>query len=239
MWTVKEVSRLSGVSIRTLHHYDTIGLLKPTAWTQAGYRLYDEAALRRLQSILLLRELQFPLKEIKSILDDCGCDPAQALEHQICLLQLQRDRLDRLIDHAREIQKGGSSFMSFQLFDRSELERYRAEVKETWGQTEAYREYTEKNTDPQQEADAAAGMMAVFAQLGTLRNRQPEDPAVQAQIDCLREYISAHFYTCTEEILQGLGQMYVSDERFRRSIDEAGGVGTAELAARAIATRRK
>ena len=129
--------------------------------------------------------------------------------------------------------------MSFQMFDRSELERYRAEVKETWGQTEAYREYTEKNTDPRQEADAAAGMVAVFAQLGTLRDRKPEDPAVQAQIDCLREYISAHFYTCTEEILQGLGQMYVSDERFRRSIDEAGGVGTAELAARAIAARRK
>ena len=79
MRTVKEVSKLTGVSVRTLHHYDAIGLLKPTAVTQAGYRLYDDEALGRLQSILLFRELQFPLKEIQAILDSPGFDRSQAL----------------------------------------------------------------------------------------------------------------------------------------------------------------
>ena len=86
MWTVKQVSRITGVSVRTLHHYDAIGLLRPAKVTDAGYRLYDDAALRRLQNILLFRELQFPLKEIKAILDSPDFDPTAALEQQIRLL---------------------------------------------------------------------------------------------------------------------------------------------------------
>ena len=89
MKTVKEISKITGVSVRTLHHYDAIGLLKPTAKTPAGYRLYDDTALERLQQILLFRELQFPLKEIQSILDSPSFNPAQALEQQIHLLELQ------------------------------------------------------------------------------------------------------------------------------------------------------
>ena len=88
MRTVHEVSRLTGVSVRTLHHYDAIGLLKPAHVTQAGYRLYDDAALRRLQSILLFRELQFPLKQIKAILDSPGFDRKEALRQQLEMLQL-------------------------------------------------------------------------------------------------------------------------------------------------------
>ena len=90
MWTVKQVSRITGVSVRTLHHYDAIGLLRPAKVTDAGYRLYDDAALRRLQNILLFRELQFPLREIKAILDSPNFDPAAALEQQIQLLEMQR-----------------------------------------------------------------------------------------------------------------------------------------------------
>ena len=105
MRTVKEVSKLTGVSVRTLHHYDAIGLLKPTAVTQAGYRLYDDAALGRLQTILLFRELQFPLKEIKAILDSPGFDRSQALEQQIALLELQYQRMGELLAFAREMQK--------------------------------------------------------------------------------------------------------------------------------------
>ena len=97
MRTVKEVSKLSGVSVRTLHHYDAIGLLKPTAVTASGYRLYDVTALRRLQSILLFRELGFPLKEIRTILDRPGFDQRAALEQQIHLLELQQKRLGELI----------------------------------------------------------------------------------------------------------------------------------------------
>jgi len=115
--TVKEVSRLTGVSVRTLHHYDAIGLLKPTRVTDAGYRLYDDTALARLQTILLFRELQFPLKEIKEILDSPGFDPRDALEQQIRLLELQRQHLDTLISHARKIQTTGVTFMDFSPFD--------------------------------------------------------------------------------------------------------------------------
>ena len=105
MKTVKEVSRITGVSVRTLHHYDAIGLLKPTQVTEAGYRLYDDSALARMQSILLFRQLQFPLKEIKKILDSPVFDPMEALSQQVHLLEMQRDHLEQLISHAREIQR--------------------------------------------------------------------------------------------------------------------------------------
>ena len=105
MKTGKEVSCLTGVSVRSLHHYDAIGLLKPAKVTEAGYRLYDDAALGRLQTILLFRELQFPLKEIKEMLDAADFDPIAALDDQIRLLQLRREHLDRLIEHARTIKK--------------------------------------------------------------------------------------------------------------------------------------
>ena len=107
MKTVKEVSRISGVSVRTLHHYDAIGLLKPARVTEAGYRLYDEKALERLQTILLFREFEFPLKEIRDILDSPDFDPLQALDAQIHLLELKRKHLDAVIAYARQIQKTG------------------------------------------------------------------------------------------------------------------------------------
>lgn len=105
MKTVKQVSKLTGISVRTLHHYDAIGLLKPAKVTEAGYRLYDDKALKRLQNILLFRELQFPLKEIKAILDSPDFDPSEAIQQQIKLLELQRNHIERLISFAREIQQ--------------------------------------------------------------------------------------------------------------------------------------
>jgi len=239
MWSVKEVSRLSGVSVRTLHHYDAIGLLRPTARTEAGYRLYDEAALQRLHSILLFRELQFPLKEIQKLLDCGNAEPEQMLEQQIQLLQLQRDRLDRILAHAKTIQRTGEWNMAAQVFDKSSLNRYREEAREKWGHTEAYAEQASRNYSPKQEADAADGLMAVFARFGKLRDLPPEHPQVQAAVDELQAYITEHFYTCTDEILQGLGQMYAADERFAASINQAGGDGTSELVSRAIALLRK
>ena len=126
MRTVNEVSKLTGVSVRTLHHYDAIGLLKPTEVTEAGYRLYDDTALSRLQNILLFRELQFPLKEIKAILDSSNFDPLEALAQQIELLELQYKHIGELISFAREIQKKGVREMNFHVFDKSEIEQYKA-----------------------------------------------------------------------------------------------------------------
>ena len=233
MKTVHEASQISGVSVRTLHHYDAIGLLRPTAVTEAGYRLYDDTALARLQSILLFRELAFPLKEIKRIMDDPQFDQATALEQQIRLLELQQERLSRLIGLARETMKTGVTHMDFTAFDNSKLEQYAAEVKERWGNTTAYQESAQRPAAEQK--DAAAGLMAQFARMGRLRTGDPAGQEAQAAVRELQEFITKHFYTCTPEILAGLGQMYTADDRFRASIDAAGGEGTADFAGKAIA----
>ena len=232
MKTVHEVSQISGVSVRTLHHYDAIGLLRPTAVTEAGYRLYDDTALARLQSILLFRELAFPLKEIKRIMDDPQFDQATALEQQIRLLELQQERLSRLIDLARETMKTGVTHMDFTAFDNSKLEQYAAEVKERWGNTAAYQESAQRPAAEQK--DAAAGLMAQFARMGRLRTGDPAGQEAQDAVRELQEFITKHFYTCTPEILSGLGQMYTADDRFRANIDTAGGEGTADFAGKAI-----
>ena len=232
MKTVHEVSQISGVSVRTLHHYDAIGLLRPTAVTEAGYRLYDDTALARLQSILLFRELAFPLKEIKRIMDDPQFDQATALEQQIRLLELQQERLSRLIDLARKTMKTGVTHMDFTAFDNSKLEQYAAEVKERWGNTAAYQESAQRPAAEQK--DAAAGLMAQFARMGRLRTGDPAGQEAQAAVRELQQFITKHFYTCTPEILAGLGQMYTADDRFRVSIDAAGGEGTADFAGKAI-----
>ena len=232
MKTVHEASQISGVSVRTLHHYDAIGLLRPTAVTEAGYRLYDDTALARLQSILLFRELAFPLKEIKRIMDDPQFDQATALEQQIRLLELQQERLSRLIDLARETMKTGVTHMDFTAFDNSKLEQYAAEVKERWGNTAAYQESAQRPAAEQK--DAAAGLMAQFARMGRLRTGDPAGQEAQDAVRELQEFITKHFYTCTPEILAGLGQMYTADDRFRVSIDAAGGEGTADFAGKAI-----
>ena len=232
MKTVHEVSQISGVSVRTLHHYDAIGLLRPTAVTEAGYRLYDDTALARLQSILLFRELAFPLKEIKRIMDDPQFDQATALEQQIRLLELQQERLSRLIGLARETMKTGVTHMDFTAFDNSKLEQYAAEVKERWGNTAAYQESAQRPAAEQK--DAAAGLMAQFARMGRLRTGDPAGQEAQDAVRELQQFITKHFYTCTPEILSGLGQMYTADDRFRASIDAAGGEGTADFAGKAI-----
>ena len=236
MRTVKEVSELTGVSVRTLHHYDAIGLLKPTKVTEAGYRLYDDTALSRLQTILLFRELQFPLREIKSILDSPDFDADEALEQQIKLLELQHKRLEKLISFARRIRDKGVTTMNFEVFDTTEIEQYKEEAKAKWGGTEAYRQYEEKAAGRSdfEDKEIADRFMALFAELGSLRHLSPAAKEVQEKVADLQEFITANYYECTDELLSGLGQMYVADERFKRNIDKAGGEGTAEFVSQAI-----
>lgn len=236
MRTVNEVSQLTGISVRALHHYDAIGLLKPSKITEAGYRLYDDAALNRLLHILLFRELQVPLKEIKAILDSPVFDPNEALEQQIRLLELQLKHTKELISFARSIQKGGINTMDFHAFDKTETEQYLKEVKERWGPTKAYAEYEENaKKKTKQELDAAANrLMALFSEFGLLRQLSPKEQKVQEKVRELQTLITENYYHCTEEILKGLGQMYVSDERMKRNIDKAGGNGTADFVRQAI-----
>ena len=145
MMTVHEVSQISGVSIRALHHYDKIGLLPATEVTDAGYRMYDDTALERLQQILLFKELQFTLKEIKAILDSPDFDRGRVLEQQIQLLELRKERLQNLIDLARGIKMIGVKHMSFEAFDTRKLDEYARQAKASWGQTDAYKEYEKKS----------------------------------------------------------------------------------------------
>lgn len=234
MRTVKEVSRLTGVSVRTLHHYDAIGLLKPTKITDAGYRLYDDTAVCRLQSILLFRELQFSLKEIKEILNTPDFDADTALAQQIRLLELQYEHIGGLISFAREIQEKGVRKMEFGVFDKSSMEQYKQEVKERWGQSEAYREFVHRQENGEDFDKAGKALMTLFEEIGMLRELPPEDMNVQDKIRELQSFITKHYYNCTNEILRGLGVMYTEDERFRQNIDKAGGSGTAEFVRQAI-----
>lgn len=236
MRTVKEVSKLTGVSVRTLHHYDAIGLLKPTKVTEAGYRMYDDTALSRLQNILLFRELQFPLKEIKVILDSPDFNPSEAIAQQIELLELQYKHMGELIAFAREIQNKGVTTMNFDVFDKNEIEKYKAEVIAKWGNTKAYQEYRQKDITQNEGgySKIANELMTIFSELGGLKHLTPDSDEVQKKISALQKFITDNYYVCTNEILNGLGQMYVGDERFRKNIDRAGGDGTAEFASQAI-----
>lgn len=221
MMKVNEVSKLTGVSIRTLQYYDSIGLLKPSGHTEAGYRLYDDTALERLQQILLFRELEFSLKEIREIIDRPGFDRNQALEQQIELLTLKKERLENL---------------DLTVFDTKKIDEYTKRAKAQWGETPEFREYEKKAesmTDVQQK-DYANGLMMIFAEFGEMKEQDAAGDKAQQQVAKLQDYISEHYYSCSKEVLAGLGKMYNAGGEFTESIDSCGGKGTADFASRAI-----
>ncbi len=236
MMTIKEVSNLTGVSIRTLQYYDKIGLLKPTTYTQSGYRMYDDTNLEELQQILLFRELEFPLKEIKEILSSPSFDKSKALEQQIQLLTLKKEHLENLILLARGIKLIGVSTMDFSAFDTKKIDDYTKQAKEWWGKTAEYKEFEEKakNRTKEEEKTIADNFMQLFVEFGQLKNLSPSDAKVQNQVKILQNYMNQHFYKCSNKILLSLGQMYAGGGDFTKSIDEAGGRGTAEFTNQAI-----
>ena len=236
MRTVKDVSKLTGVSVRTLHYYDAIGLLTPTKVTDAGYRMYDDTALSRLQSILLFRELQFPLKEIKEFLDSPDFNQEETIAQQIKLLELQYKHIGELISFAREIQTKGVKTLNFEVFDTNEIEQYKAEVKSKWGNSKAYQEYEQRVVSHSEHSDSkfANEIMSLFTDLGAMKQLPPTDKAVQEKIAALQAYINENFYTCSNDILKELGKMYVCDDRFKKNIDRFGGEGTAKFVRDAI-----
>ncbi len=237
MKTVKEVSELTGISVRTLQYYDRIGLLPPAERTQAGYRLYDDAALERLQQILLFRELAFPLSEIKAILEAPDFDRSKALRQQIELLELKKERLENLILFARGIELLGVKNMDFTAFDTSKLKEYAEQAKAQWGSTPEYRQQQEKEATrtPAENEKLAADLMRLFTEFGGMRGLAPEDPQVQRQVKRLQDFITENCYDCTETILAGLGKWYASGGEITENIDRAGGEGTAAFASAAIA----
>ena len=229
MMTVNEVSKLTGVSIRTLQYYDKIGLLHPAKYTEAGYRLYNDAALETLQQILLFRELEFPLKDIKEIISRPDFDRSKALEQQIKLLTLKKEHIENLIDLAKGIKLLGVRKLKFEAFDTSKIDEYAAQAKAYWGKTPAYKEFEEKSRGRTKEEDKKIyqGMIDIFGEFGQIRNTEPSSKDAQVLVKKLQDYITEHMYTCTKKILSSLGKMYAGGGDFTKNIDSYGGEGTA------------
>ena len=233
---IKEFAEFTGVSVRTLHYYDEIGLLVP-AYVDGftGYRYYDENSLLRMQEILFYRELDFSLKAIGEILSSPNYDKNKALKEQKHLLMLKKERLERLISAIDGAVKGENVMTAF---DNSEFEKYKAEAREKWGKTDAYKEHAErtKNYSKQKWNDLAEGMdhiMAEFA-LCMRKDESPDSTEAQDLVKMLQNHITENYYLCTNEILASLGQMYVADERFTNNIDKHAD-GTATFICEAIA----
>ena len=238
---INEFAKLAGVSVRTLHYYDEIGLLKPAfVDEQNGYRFYDEISLERMQEILFYRELDFELKSIAEILSSPDYDKQKALAEQRKLLILKKERLERIIDALDGAEKGT---ITMSAFDNSDYEtarkQYETEAKQRWGETDAYKEHTEKtaNYTKDQWQNVNDGLMIILAKFAACMKdgNTADSPEAQALVKELQNYITENYYTCTDEILAGLGQMYVADERFKANIDQHA-PGTAAFISESIAT---
>lgn len=236
MKTVSEIAALAHVSVRTLRHYDAIGLLKPTQITEVGYRLYDNAALERLYLILLFRELEFPLKEIQAILDAPDFDRNRILEQQVELLQAKIVHLQNRIHLANGIKLMGVKYLEFDNWDPKKIDEYQAQAETLYGKSEAWQEYQQKIKRRSREQSQAVNgkVMDFFVELGKLRHLSPESPEVQAWVRKLQDFFTENFYTCTPQILKGLGEMYAGGGSMTENIDAAGGKGTGEFAKKAI-----
>ena len=193
--------------------------------------------MEKLQQILLFREFEFPLKDIKQIIESPDFDKGKALEQQIALLTLKKEHIENLIDLARGLKAMGvNHLMDFEPFDNSKIEEYAAQAKASWGKTSEYQEYEEKSKGRTAEENAMLSeqMMGIFAEFGAIRSKDPSGIAAQALVKKLQDFITEHFYTCSDEILYSLGMMYAGGGDFTTGIDKHAGEGTAEFAYQAI-----
>ena len=232
MYMINEISKLTGVSIRMLHHYDKIGLLVPSKRNNSNYRVYSEEDVARLYQILLFKELEFSLKDIKSILDDEGFDKEEALRVQKKLILEKKNRLEKIIESIDDTIKNiGEKTMSkkdFKAFSydeiRSHQEKYKEETKQKYGKSDAYKESKEKTSKYSKNdwENIMGDAVSIYEELAKLMHRNPADDEVQILVQKWRDYISNNFYNCTIEIFRGLALMYVADERFTNNIDKYG-----------------
>lgn len=221
-YTVSQLADMAGVSVRTLHHYDKIDLLKPSARTEGGYRLYEEQDLLRLQQVLFFKELDFPLSEIGSILDDANFDQLEALESHRRLLQAQTARLTSLMNTIdKTIQRLTEDNMSmtddelYEGFTKEQRERYPREAREQYDpEIVAESERRVRSMSKEQWQALKAEGEAINEAIASLMDKAPDDPAVQAQIGRHFGMIN-NFYTVTPDIYRGLAQHYVDHDEFR------------------------
>lgn len=223
---------MAGISVRMLHHYDKIGLLKPESVSAAGYRLYSDENLDRLQQILFFKELNFSLQEIKIILGSPNFDKKEALKVHRQLLLEKKLRLEKIIQSVdKTINSMEGEFKMdkkeiLNVFNMTEIEehqrKYSKEVKEKYGNTSAYKESNKKTSKYTKEdwSNIMKGWDKIYKKLASLMDKNPDDNEVQESVHQFREHISKNFYDCTPEIFRGLGELYVNDERFTDNIDK-------------------
>lgn len=235
--TINQVANLAGITVRTLHYYDKIDLLKPTYIAKNNYRIYDEFCLKRLQEILFFKELQVPLKEIKQILDDKSYDKEKILANHKKLLTMKRNRLNELIKLIDKIL--GDDTVSLKEFDmkniKEETKKYAKEAKEKWGDTNAYKQsrnktskYTTKDWEKMNNESTK-----IYMDFIDCMNQNTDCKSAESLVREWKNHITKYYYDCTNEILQGLGDMYVADIRFKNNINKHG-EGLAEFMSESI-----
>jgi DNA-binding transcriptional MerR regulator len=227
MRTVGSVSELAGVTVRTLHHYDEIGLLSPSERSDAGYRLYSLEDLMRLQEILVWRQLGFPLDEVKALLDDPAHDRRTALTRQRQLVEHELDRLGavrRALDAALDAHANKTKLKEQDMFEGFDPTEYEDEARERWGDTDAYEQSARRTAgygesewrQIKAEADTIVeDFTALFA-----AGEPPSGERARAVAERHRQHISRWFYPCSAEMHRGLGEMYVSDDRFAHNYEQ-------------------
>lgn len=225
-YTVQQLARLAGVSARTLRFYDSIHLLSPSHVGDNGYRYYEHAELVRLQQILFFRELDFSLDDIKRMMHAPGFDVLRALRDQQHLLRLKRKRLDTLIrsiDHtitSMQQHTPPSDETLYDAFKDDDVKAYQAEVKERWGNTDAYKHSMEKvrKMTKQQMEELKARTKDLTQRLADAMDLDPASEGAQALVAQHHAGIE-FFYPCSMQMYRGLGQMYVDDPRFTAYYD--------------------
>jgi DNA-binding transcriptional MerR regulator len=224
---VKEVAVLAGISVRTLHHYDEIGLLVPDGETESGYRVYSEKNLELLQQILFFRELGFPLKQIKEIVQDPSFNRQEAMDLQRSMLVEERRRLDRIIETLDKtiLESRGEIAMShkekFEGFDFSR-NPYEKEARERWGDDAVDRSNAKLGAMSGKNQEALGQEMnAIYGRLAELRHEQPDSDEAQEAIGEWYQFLN-RIGSYSLDAFEGLGQMYVDDVRFTNNIDKFG-----------------
>lgn len=223
-YTVHQLSKLAGVSIRTLHYYDDIGLLRPSFVRSNGYRVYEEKEVIKLQQILLFRELEFPLGQIKEMINAKKFDVNTALRDQRKMLEMKKERINKLLRVVDTQLKGGEHMTNkntFGAFADTQMEEFKDEARKRWGNTAAYKQSVERTkywTKEDYRRIAEEGTKFTEA-LAKLMDRGVADEKVQQMIAKHYEGIKV-FYDCSIEMYRNLGAMYVDDARFSAYYDK-------------------
>ena len=231
-YKIKETADIAGISIRTLHHYDQFGLVKPESSSPSGYRLYSDRDIEKLQQVLFFKELGFSLKETKEIINDKSFDKNKALKNHKELLLKKKKRLEEIIysiDKTIEYIEGDKEIGKIEMFKafnmdeiKKHQEKYFKETKQKYGESNAYAE-CEKKTAQYSEykwKEVMEKASGIFQRIAECMEKSPADEEVQIAVGQWKQHITESFYNCTLETFRSLGDLYVTDRRFTKNIDK-------------------